>query len=380
MKYCTFNKVEMNNSQFHRYGFTLVELLVVISIIGVLMGLLIPAVNSARAVARRMQCGNNLKNFALACISYESAYKYLPPATVPVKTSATESLTTEPPAPLYNNQRENWIILILPQMDQAPLYDEINDLLKKEPTKAISENLTVAFSGKSSPTPMSELRKREISSFKCPSDLNNSILYEDGSNSWARGNYAANMGLGTASKSGMMIWWASSKVKGTMGYRNSVRISDIKDGTSSTILCGEILSGAATNDPRGTWMLGGAGPSAIAACGSVLGTDKGPNAIADGDQIEGCSSILSASELAEMKMPCQSGSGGNNQATFRSMHSGGVNVAFADGSTHWITDNIDVGTQKIGETLSTINSNQNLSLWDCLLLSSDGKSISLDNL
>ncbi|MEK0425942.1 MAG: hypothetical protein RJB11_2033, partial [Planctomycetota bacterium] len=61
-----------------RQGFTLVELLVVIAIIGILVGLLLPAVQAAREAARRMSCGNNIRQLALGCLNYESAYKKLP--------------------------------------------------------------------------------------------------------------------------------------------------------------------------------------------------------------------------------------------------------------------------------------------------------------
>lgn len=377
------DKLNCQHKSVRAAGFTLVELLVVIAIIGVLMAMIIPAVNAVRGRARALQCSNNLKQIGLACISYESLYKYFPPAAVPTKIPT--SPTAEPETPSYKNQRQNWLILILPQIDQIPLYDEFNDLLKKDVTKSTADNLTSSFSGKTitvGQNDMATLRKREISSFKCPSDIYARTSYQDGNgNAWARGNYGANMGLATASKTGLLQWWASNKVKGVMGYRYSSRSSDIQDGASNTILCGELRAGVAPEDPRGVWALGGAGTSGAAACGIVLGNDRGPNAPASGDSIEGCSGILTASELDELKMPCQSGSAGNNQATFRSMHAGGVNVVYADGSTHWIADSVDVGAgnASVSENLSSINSNQKLSIWDCLILSADGKSISLEN-
>src|SRR5438552_9189513 len=89
-----------------RSGFTLVELLVVIAIIGVLVALLLPAVQSAREAARRMQCANNLKQLGLAFHTYESTFKVLPPETMC-------SGTNEPTA----------FVHILPNIEQSALYD-----------------------------------------------------------------------------------------------------------------------------------------------------------------------------------------------------------------------------------------------------------------
>ncbi|MBQ3350834.1 MAG: DUF1559 domain-containing protein [Thermoguttaceae bacterium] len=362
-------------------GFTLVELLVVISIIGILMGLILPAVNGARATARRMQCSNNLKNIGLACINYEAINKYFPPASTPVTT--TGNLNSEQVAPMHNNQRANWLILILPQMDNMGMYDEFNDLLKYKPTGSVGENLTTASSGKSGITPMATLRRSVISSYRCPSDPYVDVEYKDGSgNMWSRGCYAANAGLATFPKTSMRQWWASNKICGVMGYRFSIRSGDIQDGASNTILAGEIRSGVTLDDTRGVWALGGAGASAVAGCGFILGNDVGPNAntTGGGDQVQKCpASTITADMQKKMKMLCRTGSG-NIQATFRSQHAGGVNVVFADGSAHWIADTIDKNSTTVSEAINNINNATSLSLWDKLILSADGKPVSIKDL
>ncbi len=364
-------------------GFTLVELLVVISIIGILMGLLLPAVNAARAMARKSTCTNNLKNIGLACINYESVNHYFPPAATP--STITGNLNSIQVVPKYNNQRANWLILILPQMDNQGLFDDFNDLLKKEPEKSTGHNLTTAASGKSDITPMEKLRRTVISSYRCPSDPYVDVEYKDTeSHLWARGCYAANAGLATFQNISQRQWWASNKICGVMGYRFSVRSTDIQDGASNTILAGEIRSGVDTNDSRGVWALGGAGASAAAGCGFILNNDAGPNANTTngGDQVEKCpASSITSDMQKKMKMLCRTGSG-NIQATFRSQHTGGVNVVFADGSTHWIPDSIDKNGDTVNSetTLSTINNTSKLSLWDRLILSADGKSVSIKDL
>lgn len=105
-------------------GFTLVELLVVIAIIGILVGLLLPAVQAAREAARRMSCGNNLKQLSLACLNYESTYKTLPAARISLGWCNGTTPATFVPDPLTKNG--NGLLSIMPFMEQTSVYDRFN--------------------------------------------------------------------------------------------------------------------------------------------------------------------------------------------------------------------------------------------------------------
>src|SRR5262245_32594766 len=98
-----------------RRGFTLVELLVVIAIIGILVALLLPAIQAAREAARRTQCATNMKNLGLALINYSDVYKRLPPAT-PFRFSKTPS----------NGAGGTWVVKIWPYIEEQALYDKFD--------------------------------------------------------------------------------------------------------------------------------------------------------------------------------------------------------------------------------------------------------------
>jgi len=119
-----------------RGAFTLVELLVVIAIIGILVGLLLPAVQSARAAARRMQCSNNVKQIALACHNFESTYKALPPWV-----HARGPGGTQRPTVFASGH-----YMILPYMEQQPIFDQ---------------GRGISF----------DVRVQSVASFACPDDI-----------------------------------------------------------------------------------------------------------------------------------------------------------------------------------------------------------------
>jgi len=105
---------------FKRRGFTLVELLVVIAIIGVMVGLLLPAVQAAREAARRMQCGNNLKQIGLGLHNYESTYRVLPPSRIEYNPTPAEIAAGR------NRLHAGWQSMILPYVEQIALYEQYN--------------------------------------------------------------------------------------------------------------------------------------------------------------------------------------------------------------------------------------------------------------
>jgi prepilin-type N-terminal cleavage/methylation domain-containing protein/prepilin-type processing-associated H-X9-DG protein len=358
--------------RFHRRvgpGFTLVELLVVITIIGILIALLLPAVQSAREAARRGQCLNNLKQLALALHNYHGAYQIFPPSSnwngIPAESGNTANLSP------------NWVITILPFMEQQGLF---NRFVFTKPGTQTPVNITDPLNAVA--------RGTQIPVMLCPSDRYNAKPFNGSSapgkgtsnmgDGWARGNYAANAGLGFMATNGgpantaaNPANWTNKIFCGVMGANISLRLEGIKDGTSSTLLLGEIRAGVTSYDSRGVWAMSGACPSALWAHGS-WGDANGPNSntLASDDPLA-CSDIQKAvgsdAALAKMGMSCSSGNWPNWQQTARSMHAGGVNVALADGSVRWINDYIDISSGCIA------NSPPTFSVWDRLNLSNDNQ-------
>jgi prepilin-type N-terminal cleavage/methylation domain-containing protein len=348
-----------------RNGFTLVELLVVIAIIGILVALLLPAVQAAREAARRTECRNNLKQLGLACITYESFWGSFPP-------SGTWGPMVDIDLPNNPDVGHSWVVLILPHVEQQNLFDSFDFTL-----------------------PMTDVanaqgRSIELAALRCPSDPYNtrpfngsdSTLTNQMGDNWARGNYGANAALGyntvdwtaadmecglNMNAANQAPGWDEKQLRGTMGANRSVAIGDIKDGTTNTVLLAEIRAGVTSVDTRGVWAMAGAGPSALWAHG-YCGDDAGPNnkTSITGDNIPACTEVQNANggdqALAGMGMSCDANNYANTQATARSMHSGGVFVCLADGSVHWISDSIEV----------TVNDVDNPSVWDRLMLSRDG--------
>ncbi len=349
-------------------GFTLVELLVVITIIGILISLLLPAVQAAREAARRMQCQNNLKQLALAVVNYESQWQIFPPS------SSWAADASPSDSGQLGNYRANWCILVLPFLEQQALYNAFD--------------FTKPISGSTSPNNVAA-RSVQISTMLCPTDSRNREPFMGSQNSatsalgdnWARGNYAANAALGqmitgtdvNCAALPSSAGWKLSYMRGVMGANSSVTVAQVRDGTSNTALLGEIRAGVTNFDSRGVWALSG-GSSALWGHGGIYGDDYGPNcSYMDSDDIIAGSAIRAAfggiDGLIAEGMPCYSDWSVNVQQTARSMHAGGVNACFADGSVHWIGDYIQVKP----------STTTDLSVWDRLMASADGMPVTSDS-
>jgi prepilin-type N-terminal cleavage/methylation domain-containing protein/prepilin-type processing-associated H-X9-DG protein len=369
-----------------RCGFTLIEVLVSISVVSVLIALLLPAVQKVRQVADRIACANNLKQIGTAAHLYHETMRRLPdgctmPYAVPASTPSFTDASGIPPPELidagvtdspshidgdpYQPFGPNWAVYLLPYLEQTPLYDQAN--VQSYLTGYQSGNAAVRDSWRA------VVQNQTIPVYKCPADWGSrdpfagytTVLAVGGTPApgpWARGNYAANAGPG---------WWPASLNGGSyaesygttgpvFGINFGASLPNLRDGTSNTVLLTEVRVGTGATDPRGVWAIGLPGCSITAA--NAIGDCTTPNDANEGsDDVEGCPQFWYAGIGTRDHIGCSTGlfnlGWPSWQAQSRSGHPGGVNVCFADGSVHFISDYIAQG------------------LWFYLLSADDGNSV-----
>lgn len=298
-------------------GFTLVELLVVIAIIGILIALLLPAVQAAREAARRSQCSNNLKQMALGVHNHISAKKTLPPGAI----------VTGPCCGSYSYT--SWPIEILPFVEEQALF-QAYDHTKYNDQAFSTANLAVT--------------KTIVPSYSCPTDLEANKLAKPGAGPGSGLEYRTSSYRGVTGRSDNTqadVWWGAqlsahsgtafplpAKYRGPLHTLGNipyqiVKPSQITDGLSKTLLIGEKASqtSGATAGQQTFWGYSYAGfnKSMMVPQSRMLLTDY-----------KRCTDI--------------GGSGGDSpcKAGWGSFHSAGLQFCLCDGSVRFISENIDM--------------------------------------
>lgn len=321
----------MYSNSKQRPGFTLIELLVVIAIIAVLVALLLPAVQQAREAARRSSCKNNLKQLGLAMHNYHDTHKLFPYASTFSDASGT------PEAYLRANPTPGWFAMILPFVDQAPLYNQLNF------NRSINDNSGAA------PTNQTLVNNQQFAVMSCPSNpFAGSGKTVDGANFAGHsvpvqaamyrpsGGPALNDGGAKDCNSQAFCRKNTGGVQGGWRYphrnRSGIRgmfargvsdisMRDVTDGTSNTILLGECKahfdpfgSAFAHNVPESLYHL-----------------------------------KINSTFLREIENDLQSGAPApiaswQDAAGHASYHTGGAHFVLVDGSVRFISENVDYVT------------------------------------
>jgi prepilin-type N-terminal cleavage/methylation domain-containing protein len=298
--------------RIRRRAFTLIELLVVIAIIAVLVAILLPAVQQARAAARASQCRNNLKQFGVGLHNYHETFAQLPPGGAGCQTGNCCG-----PGPEIG-----WQVRILPYMDQAGLYNQLDMSLASVPNQVLS-------SGKAA-------RLHQVPYAVCPADNSG----QPDAN-WVPPSYSGSLGASpNGSQDGTCNPFASfaqagmaatgntcngllvSGVFSRMGY--GAQFKDILDGTSNTIMVGEIMQ-KCVDHTGGWWAQNGSG--------NAHATTLAP--------INNMNTCTNAAPEQITHPTCTGKNQWNISWGFRSNHVGGCHFLACDGSVHYLSENID---------------------------------------
>ncbi|MGE3241906.1 MAG: DUF1559 domain-containing protein [Pirellulales bacterium] len=323
-------------------GFTLVELLVVVAIIGILIALLLPAVQQARESSRRISCVNNLKQLGIATLSYNDAYKTLPPSGIVAKKELTSGQATYPVYDQQSGKMFSWAVTLLPFVEENNLYDQFD----------------MSLSVLEQPN---EPQRHSVPAYLCPSDGAQGRLFMDEeftNGKWfGKGNYAAFV---SPFHVDLQMLFPGALIGGGQ------RLSKVTDGTSKTVVFSEVRTRDDRLDERGVWALPWNAATLLApdmhydlirsegavttfdamATQAVLMQTQLPNTLGPNRDI-----LLRCDEdtLAEAQfegMPCEKwkwplGLAGYISAAPRSTHPGGVNMTLLDGHVDFLANDVD---------------------------------------
>jgi len=271
-----------------RNGFTLIELLVVIAIIAILIGLLVPAVQKVRESAARLQCSNNLKQLGLGLHNYHDVYKGFPPAKQDV-----------PNPPVYA-----WTYAVLPYIEQQPLYNRINRALNWD-------NATVNDANPGG------VNQTEIAVFLCPSAPSGRL----GSRNRKMLDYPAINQVTRPNPFARSVPPSDSTFIGILGHNVKRRITEIRDGTSNTLLLAE-----------------SAGRNQLWQMGTMVAT-SGPSGAWANPTTE---IVVSGFNIPTRTIPGACAVNCTNDNEVYSFHTGGANVVFGDGSVRFMPATVGI--------------------------------------
>ncbi len=309
-----------------RHAFTLVELLVVITIIGILIALLLPAVQAAREAARRMQCTNNLHQLGIGVQNYLNTHRVFPMN----RTGQT---------------MQNWsaLAMIAAYVEQANMYNRLNFRLDPYQT-------TTGAGTTSNPGVNQEVAQTVVDAFLCPSDPGGVI----NADKLAPTSYLFNVGSGTVNNGSISVSSTTGLGPDGIAYQGSaVRMAEITDGTSNTLAIGESTRGLGANQVafvsnlkqhvRKTSVFNGGCVNPDRTNASIWYGDRGEMWISGSYPNAAMTFFYSPNSTSP---DCINGMSTSARMGPRSYHPGGANVLFCDGHVTFLADTLEQATMQ----------------------------------
>ncbi len=311
-------------------AFTLVELLVVIAIIGILVALLLPAVQTARAAARRMQCKNNLRQISLACLNYESAVGSLPSGALVKNPEFCSGNGLCRGIPMY--------MLIMPYMEEGTLPEVLTNLINEDPDDGWAWTRIIG-------TPF---ENAQVTPFQCPSVTKWDQIaarrdyYGVVGGKRISGSQANALGIDRQPVSRLAARGLVFS-DGMFQLGRKIRIRNIKDGTSKTLAVGESVTPTLYGcDPDGYAVEGVGGPGCWWHGGSMTANfdpmdSRSYSGHSYGRMLASTVWPINSQDVNPSNIEPDT----TNTIPFSSDHEGGVHFVFGDNHVEFITDGVD---------------------------------------